>query len=225
MAVPYLFSPYFSRDVDGSRTRDAYDVPSPSGIPDGDDVALLARLRAGDESAFDEIFRVHTPAMHRAAVALLGASDPAADVVQDVMARLWLQRERLAIRGAFGAYLRVATVNAARNVMRGTTRGRAWTERAAVSLAPVTRQGSEENDAFDETLLDRRIAVLEHAMARLPDRTREIFVLWWNGELSYREIAQATGISVKGVERARARALDALRRALIDAGLGPSAER
>lgn len=225
MAAPYLFSPHFPDDVDRSRARQAHDTPPPAGTPTEDDAALLVRLCAGDESAFDEIFRAHTPAMHRVAAALLGASDPAADVVQGVMYRLWLQREQLVIRGALGAYLRVATVNAARNVVRGTSRGRAWAERAAMSLAPVARQTSAEDDAVDETLTDRRIAVLEHAIARLPDRTREIFVLWWNGELSYREIAQATGISVKGVERARARALDALRRALIDAGLGPDSVR
>jgi RNA polymerase sigma factor (sigma-70 family) len=214
MTTAYLFSPHFSDDVD--RRRDAGLAIEGARAQQDDDARLLTRLGAGDERAFAEIFRSHTTMMHRVAAALLGSSDAAADVVQSVMQRLWVQRDQLRVHGLLGAYLRVATVNASRNAIRSDQRGRAWAERAAVTL------GDEAGRLHDEeSLRDRRVVVLHQSIAQLAPRTREIFLLWWGGELSYAEIAQATGISIKGVERARARALEALRAALIAAGLGP----
>lgn len=220
MTAVYLFSSDFPEAIDRGRAserRRTEEVSAETAPAVRGEAPLLARLRVGDESAFTELFAAHTADMYRVAAALLGSYDAAADVVQSVMYQLWLQRDRLTVRGAIGAYLRVATVNAARNVLRGDGRRHAWAERAAVTLTETAGPVGEEQD----DLQDRRIAVLERAIAELPERTREIFLLWWSGELSYHEIAQAMGISVKGVERARARALDALRHTLIAAGLGP----
>jgi RNA polymerase sigma-70 factor (ECF subfamily) len=57
-------------------------------------------------------------------------------------------------------------------------------------------------------------ARLEAAMAALPPRLAQVMVMRWSGGLSYAEIANTLGISVKGVENQLGRGLKALRAAL-----------
>lgn len=72
-----------------------------------------------------------------------------------------------------------------------------------------TPRGSAASD-------DARIACAENAIARLPDLTREVFLLHRFDDLQYDQIAQRLDIDVKEVEAHVAATLIALRRALRD---------
>ena len=58
--------------------------------------ALFARLSAGDESAFDTIFRTWYAPLVRVATYLLHDAGVAEEVVQDVLLEVWRRRETLA---------------------------------------------------------------------------------------------------------------------------------
>ena len=77
------------------------------------DRELLARLRDGDESAFDAIFRAWYAPLVRMAEGMLRQRAVAEEVVQDVMLELWRRRETLAPDGSPQAYLFQATRNRA----------------------------------------------------------------------------------------------------------------
>jgi DNA-directed RNA polymerase specialized sigma24 family protein len=62
--------------------------PSASGDP-ARDVVLVERVRAGDEAAFELIFREHARALLDFAYRCTGSADDADDIVQTVFARLW----------------------------------------------------------------------------------------------------------------------------------------
>src|SRR4051812_9389408 len=91
----YLFAtPYRSprRVAAGARRSSLapWDRPLPvqavvrSATPNPDaDAALLARLRAGDEAAYEQLVREQTPALLRVAHRLLRSEDDARDAVQD----------------------------------------------------------------------------------------------------------------------------------------------
>src|SRR5688572_27325064 len=66
-------------------------APTPPSV--GADAALLARLRAGDELAFDTLMLDHAAALVAFGVTLLGTRDAAEDVVQDLFLWLWDRRE------------------------------------------------------------------------------------------------------------------------------------
>ena len=66
-------------------------------------------------------------------------------------------------------------------------------------------------EQLDETELLRR---LERAVRTLPRRTREIFLAHRLDAMSYREIAERTGLSLREVERHIARAICAIDRSL-----------
>ena len=63
---------------------------------------------------------------------------------------------------------------------------------------------------------DARIARAEAAIAKLPERTREVFFLHRFEDLGYERIARRQGIDVKEVEGHIAATLIAVRRALKD---------
>lgn len=70
-------------------------------------------------------------------------------------------------------------------------------------------------DASNEEPIDTELlARLEAALETLPRFTREVFLAQRVDDLSYAEIAQATGTSVKRVQREMARALFGLSRAM-----------
>lgn len=89
----------------------------------------------------------------------------------------------------------------------------------------LAQRASERSESFDETrisgpdphhALEQRDTLkrIEAALTTLKPKTREIFLLHRSDGLSYAEIAEATGMSVKGVEKQMTKALGHLRRRL-----------
>jgi len=173
---------------------------------------LLAVLHARDEAdarqAFETLFIAHTPHLYAVAVAVLRSPERARDVVQDVMLRVWRRRHTFVPLGPIRTYLASAAYNAARDAIKSELRLRT---REAIAVtesygdAPYTVIGDSDDVA----------ARINAAVVALPGKTGIVFRLWWSG-LSYAETAQTAGISIKGVERARARALQQLAVMLAD---------
>jgi RNA polymerase sigma-70 factor (ECF subfamily) len=165
---------------------------------------LFARLRRGEEAAFDEIFRAWYPTLVGVAQGLLRDRAVAEEVVQDVMLELWRRREQLADAESPRAYLVRATRNRALNHLRHLRveqRGAAFaagpTEAAPQGIAGVVE--------------DELGAALTEAVADLPARCREVFELSRVQGLSYAEIARSLDISTKTVENQMGKALRVLR--------------
>jgi RNA polymerase sigma-70 factor (ECF subfamily) len=72
--------------------------------------------------------------------------------------------------------------------------------------------GSEPADA--QLVHNEEQARIAAAVAALPERMREVFLLRWYGGLSYAEIARTMGTSVKTVDNQLARALWLVRNAV-----------
>ena len=79
------------------------------------EIVLAARIRAGDEEAFETVFRSHAMRLVDFACAFLGSRDDAEDVVQAIFTRLWLTRARLDPRAPLAAHLMLATRNEVRD--------------------------------------------------------------------------------------------------------------
>src|SRR5437763_14208524 len=82
------------------------------------DRAVLDRLREGDATAFDEVFRTWYAPLVRLAEGMLRDRAVAEEIVQDVMLELWRRRDRLAAEGSPQAYLFQSTRNRALNHLR-----------------------------------------------------------------------------------------------------------
>ena len=172
-----------------------------------DDRDLLNRLKAGDQAAFDSIFRTHYAHCVGFAQGLLRDRSAAEDVAQEVMLELWRRRADVTIQESLRAYLLRATRNRSLNQLRHANVQRRAEPHIAGEEA-VAATGASELVAGE---LRDAIAA---AIAELPPGCREVFQMSRTQGLRYAEIASTLGISVKTVESQMGKALKHLRNRL-----------
>ncbi|HWC75412.1 MAG TPA: RNA polymerase sigma-70 factor [Gemmatimonadales bacterium] len=171
------------------------------------------RLRAGDAQAFEALFRAYVEPLCAFADSYVDAPATAEEIVQDLFAKLWEQRERVARPQSVRAYLYAATRNRALNEMRRRRNTLAFVRRALRLDAarddlprPVTPEADLHAGEFAQAVA--------RAVAELPRRCRETFTLTRDQGLSYAEAAAVLRISPKTVEIHVGRALALLREKL-----------
>jgi RNA polymerase sigma-70 factor (ECF subfamily) len=179
-------------------------------IPLPDDVA--DRVRAGDAAAFELLFRSQYAALCVVAERYVREPALAEELVQDVFAELWARRARWEVRTSARAYLFAAVRHRALNLRRHAAVERDWEEdERAPEVRELHRPPVTPDEELEAGELRRR---LDAALDSLPERCRLVMHLRWRERLAYVEIAEALGISVKGVEVQLARGLRALRERL-----------
>ena len=170
------------------------------------DVALVRGLRDDDPDALRRMVEKYWhPLVGFAHRILAGAGDPE-DMVQTAFVRLWSKRQELGEDGSFRSLLYTIVKNACLDELRKGGRRERAQEGAALPTSPRTPyedvQGAE---------LQRLAAA---AVARLPERRREVFRLAREEGLAYQEIAKIMGISVQTVANHMSLAMADLRTAL-----------
>jgi len=170
---------------------------------------LVARIRAGDEAAFEAMFRAYYDPLCRHVAPYLGSRDAAEDAVQGLFVRIWEDRARWVVSD-LGHYLYTAVRRRAISQVR-----RIAVQRRAAPLLVLEEIGGAGRalpDAeFDAEELWRR---LERVLDTLAPRTRAAFVLSRREGLSYQQVAARMAISPKTVGVHIGRALAALRNTL-----------
>lgn len=125
------------------------------------------------------------------------------EVVQDVFVNLWVDYQGKEIQ-----YIKTFLYNSARNRMLNYLRDK---ENRSVLLEKWARIELEKSEAVD--CVDRELfyRLLQAAVESLPEKCKEIFILSREEQLSYKEIAEIKGISVKTVENQMGIALKKVR--------------
>jgi RNA polymerase sigma-70 factor (ECF subfamily) len=165
-------------------------------LPDLRDEQLLERYQGGNRAALEELFRRYRQPAYRVAYRLLGNEADALDAVQEGFVKALTHLTGFQGRSSFKTWLLRVVSNAALDL--GRQRGR----REAVPLdaaqngeaMPAQLQIADESGRGLERA-DLR-AVLNRALATLSEVQRQTFVLYAEGGLSYREIADAMGTSI-----------------------------
>lgn len=179
---------------------------SRAGLGDSEDpVNLMARLREGDERALRCLVATFWDQVVSQAFRVVECPDAAEDVAQEVFVRLWRERESWRRPGSVPGYLATITRNEALNQKRSNERRN---RREHSFELEMDRSPDTPEDVLQKRELRRQIAV---AIRGLPPRRREVFVRAYLWQCSYREIAQAMGISLQTVANQLSRAMAQLR--------------
>lgn len=211
----YTLLRYFSplrraRVMDGAATDHSPVLPDMAA-----ERALVARIRAGDEAAFETLFLAHYEGMCALAYSLVRSREAAEDIVSNVFRSLWKRRHEWHPVGPVRTYLLTATRNEALNLLRRIKRERALEEELVrEDVLPAFGVAAALPD--DEVATKELLGVVEQVVAELPPRCRDVFLLRWSEGLKYREIAERLGIEVKTVEMYMTRAMRAIRERLGD---------
>ena len=173
----------------------------PEQPPDSD---LLALIRAGDARGLDALLERYWAVLFRYAARRTGSRDVAADITQEVFCRLW---ERRASWRSVGS-VRGLLFRLARNTAVSQHRRHLARQRATDGFAELHLNASPAVLPAERAELR---AALEQAIAALPARRREVFLLRMIDDLSYEEIAEVMGTSKQTVANQLSHALAALR--------------
>ncbi|MGW7611101.1 sigma-70 family RNA polymerase sigma factor [Streptomyces sp. NPDC054766] len=191
------------------------DLPPP-------DAGLIERMRAGDDTAYEELYRRHAEAVRRYARTCCRDSHTADDLTAEVFARM-LQ----AVRGGSGpehavrAYLLTTVRRVAANWTK-TAKREQLVDDFAVFAAQAVRGSEVSDDTLDLGADVRAMHEAEQSMAMrafrsLPERWQAVL---WHTEVedeSPSEVATLFGLDANGTRVLASRAREGLRQAYLQA--------
>jgi RNA polymerase sigma-70 factor (ECF subfamily) len=173
-------------------------------VPTTDQVLAERIVGAGDESAFRELYRRHTPRLYQFVLRVMGGDElEAEDVVQDTWIRVCRNLVDFRWESKFETWLTGIGLNLCRNRLRSSGR---WTELCEAALGTVA-EGPRES----------RID-LERAISLLPPGCRTVLVLHDIEGFKHAEIAERLGVTAGTSKSQLFSARRAMRRLLDPAG-------
>jgi len=158
---------------------------------------LLAKVIAGDRSAFAEMVAPATPRLMATAIRMLGSRSEAEDALQDSLASLWVTRHRLDPNRPIEPMLTTIVLNKCRDRMR--QRKAAFFIRFAAE--PVTETVSADTPSPETQTADREtLTKTRQAISALPVKLKEALVLVAIDGRSQSEAATLLNASEKAIE-------------------------
>jgi RNA polymerase sigma-70 factor (ECF subfamily) len=161
--------------------------------PEGPDTeaVLLARAKAGDVDAFEELSGAYADRLYMLLLRLLGDPDEAGEVAQEVMLRAWRGITRFQGRSSYFTWLYRIAVNEAHRAL--AKRGR---RPPSVPLGPVELQlpTSPADDPARQAEARELRRALADALAMLPPPLRTAIVLRDVEGLSTQQAAEIAGV-------------------------------
>jgi RNA polymerase sigma-70 factor (ECF subfamily) len=178
------------------------------------DEEVVGRVLTGQTALFEILMRRYNERMYRVARAIVRDDSEAEDVMQQAYVNAYANLRQFAGKARFSTWLTRIAVN--ESLARARRRGKYEPyDDDGSTVEPIMAEQARddpERQAFSEELR----ALLEWAIDKLPDGTREVFVLREVEGLSTAEAAAALGVSDDVVKTRLSRAKVALRRTVIE---------
>jgi RNA polymerase sigma factor (sigma-70 family) len=141
---------------------------------------LVEAAVAGDIESFGELCRQYYPAMAAIAYAILSDHQLAEDAAQESFARALVNLRNLKNRNRFAPWLAAICRNAAKDMVA--------TKARHISVEDLSQVTGKNND-------DGNNHAIRQAIDQLPDDSKELIVLRYYNNLSYKRIASILGTS------------------------------
>ena len=168
------------------------------------DEQLFDLFRSGDEKAFATLVKRYEKELFSFLMRFLGRQSPAEDVFQEAFMQVYLSADRFETGRRFRPWLYTIAANKARDHLRREKR------------RPAMQMGSRDDEEgsarlWDELLRDDTTPELVFAqqqekelvhkvVAQVPDHLREILLLAYFEQLSYKDMADALDIPLGTVK-------------------------
>ena len=145
--------------------------------------------------------------LYRFALRLLGDSEEARDVVQEILLRLWSKREKLNEYRSIEAFAMTMTRNLCLDKIKSPS--------SRMENFDESREMTDRRTPYSETELADTINLVRMAMNALPEQQRMVVHLRDVEECDFDEIAEITGLSLNNVRVSLSRARKKIRDTLI----------
>ena len=171
---------------------------------------LVEQIKNGNKDAFENIFKEHYSHLCSYTNKFVLDLDAAEEVVQELFFQIWQKKEDLNITTSLKSYLFRAAHNSSLNYIKHQNIQLKYKEQTLAEHHELSYQQygySEINELQDR---------IRKAIDKLPPERRKVFVMNRFEELSYKEVAEKLGLSIKTVENQIGKALKFLRDELKD---------
>ncbi len=176
-----------------------------------EDICTWHSFKAGDKDSFQLIyFRYYHP-LYEYGMRIASDEEVVKDSIHDLFVKLWKNKANLGDVTAIRAYLMVALRSTLYNNFQKNNRNPRVGINENVPFEIVFSVESDYIKKETEFELDQK---LTDALNRLTPRQKEVIYLRYLEEMEYPEIAGLMNITIKGVYKLTARALEALRQTL-----------
>jgi len=165
-----------------------------------DEALVVAYLQRGDERAFRTLVERHQERIYGFLVGMVRDRDVANDLFQETFLRVVaaMQRERGSYEQQgrwLGWVMRIAR-NAALDHLRSRKKFQDVDSGDEEGTSFFERIPSDDPDAAAQLDLLNQLGVLREAVEQLPPEQREVVLLRHESELTFREIAEITDVSI-----------------------------
>lgn len=175
-----------------------------------DDRELLERLREGDRTAFEIIYRRYHVRLYTLALRYLKSRADAEDAVQQLFVKLWTIREALFVTQSLNGYLYGMLKHSVLNHIRNNVNA------LRHNYKVVQKQPQYDDDLWTYAERHHRSELLGLAIAKLPPQQRTVASLRCEG-YSNQEIARRLNLSIHTVNTHYRESMKALKAYLADA--------
>jgi RNA polymerase sigma-70 factor (ECF subfamily) len=167
---------------------------------------IFERMVAGDKEAFRFFFEEYYTDLCNLINFYIHNSAVAEEIAQDIYVQFWEKKENIEIAVSVKSYLLKASKNKSLNYLRNEKNKLNIHEK----LAEIAENSYDElpEEGLDVNWLHN---LIQRGIDSLSPKCREVFILAKEQNLSYKEIADQLGISVKTVENQMGKALKKLR--------------
>lgn len=169
------------------------------------DKELLSLLKAGEESAFTEIYNRYWKLLYYTAHNIVQDEDSAKDIIQNVFISVWQRRNEVEIK-SLKPYLQQATRFLVFKAIRAHQTDAGFYERLKLVTSEII--------ADDPLLFKEQQQILKELIETIPEHCRETFRLSREEGLTYKQIAMFLNVSEKTVEKRLSKTLKYIREGL-----------
>jgi len=162
------------------------------------DAEFVARVKAGETDAFEELVRRHGRKVYRSLLGLLGSAEEAEDALQDAFLKAFQHLPAFEGRSRFSTWLVRIALNTGLQRLRGRKDFETLDEDRE-DFRPRLIQAWQENpeDSYSREELRR---LVETEVMKLPAKYRVALMLRDLEELSTEEAANALGLTIPGLK-------------------------
>jgi len=168
------------------------------------DLALVHRLRAGEEAAYELLLNQFEKPVYSLVARLTDSSSDAADIVQEVFLKVFRNISSFRGDSSLKTWIYRIAVNETRNQRRWF--GRHRRQEVQLDPGPEEARGTLDyltdpgNTPYEQTLQHEAQALLEAALAEVNPNFRTALILREVEDLSYEEISEILQISLGTVK-------------------------
>jgi RNA polymerase sigma-70 factor, ECF subfamily len=168
-----------------------------------EDIDLMLRFQNGEESCFEELVERHKQRVFNVAYRYLGNIDDAEDAAQQVFINIYNAKKAYTPKAKFTTWLYTICKNTCLKTFR----------KKRLEIISVDFAAELEQDAASVQLPDlntptplenainaERDSAVKEAIESLPENQKIVVILYKYEQLSYENIAEITGLSIKAVK-------------------------